>query len=112
MMHMTAGEIGAAGVSVSALADALSRQRELGGREILDHTGLTGTYDVTLKWTPETPEQVQFSGGEGADDAPATDATGTSIFTALQEQLGLRLESQKASVETLVIEHIEEPSAN
>jgi uncharacterized protein (TIGR03435 family) len=67
-------------------------------RPVLDKTGLTGKYDFTLRWAPlETP-------------ADATDAP--SIFTAMQEQLGLRLESGKGPIEILVIDHVEKPSEN
>jgi uncharacterized protein (TIGR03435 family) len=68
------------------------------GRLIVDKTGLTGKYDVELKWSSE--------------DNPGSGDSGPSIFTALQEQLGLKLESTKAPVETIVVEHIDKPSEN
>jgi len=68
----------------------------LTGRPVIDRTGLTGKYDYVLEWSLDS-------------DASATRPT---IFTALQEQLGLRLESVKAPVDTLVIDHIERPSQN
>jgi uncharacterized protein (TIGR03435 family) len=71
-----------------------------GGRLVVDQTGLKGTYDFTLKWRPE-----QLVGQENGVDAP-------SVFTAIQEQLGLRLVPSKASVEVIVIDHVERPSAN
>lgn len=67
-----------------------------GGRPVVDQTGLKGAFDFTLKWTPEQ--------SVGAD-AP-------SFFTAIREQLGLLLVPSKASVEVIVIDHIEQPSAN
>jgi uncharacterized protein (TIGR03435 family) len=67
-------------------------------RIVIDKTGLAGNYDFSLRWTP--------------DDAPQTDALGPDLFTALKEQLGLELQSQKAMVDVLVIDHIEPPSAN
>jgi uncharacterized protein (TIGR03435 family) len=84
------------------LVTALSMQPEIGGRLVVDKTGLAGKYDFTLKWTPET-----LQNGE----ATATDA-GPTLFTALQEQLGLRLEPTKAPVDIVVIDHAELPSAN
>jgi uncharacterized protein (TIGR03435 family) len=70
------------------------------GRVVLDKTALTGTYDFKLNWIP------------GDDTALTPDSDAASIFTAIQEQLGLRLEPQKAPVEILVIDHAEKPSAN
>jgi uncharacterized protein (TIGR03435 family) len=106
------GQITGTGVPVSALATILSRQL---GREVLDKTGLKGTYDLKLQWTPDEtqplnlPERGQTSAPSSA--APS-DSSGLSIFTALQEQLGLRLESKKGTVDTLVINHVEQPSPN
>jgi uncharacterized protein (TIGR03435 family) len=84
------------------LVTALSMQPEIGGRLVIDKTGLTGKYDFTLKWTPDT---TQGADATGADSGP-------SLFTALQEQLGLRLEPTKAPVDIIVIDHAEPPSAN
>jgi len=75
-------------------------------RTVVDRTGLTGTYDLVLKWVPD--EFVTPPGGDAAPPAGgSSDNQGSSIFTALREQLGLRLESQKGPVETLVIDHVE-----
>ncbi len=88
------GQLACYGASMSELADEF---QDLGiSRVVLDKTNLAGTYDFTLHWAP--------------DDIP--DATGPSIFTALQEQLGLKLESTQGPVETLVIDSIEKPSPN
>jgi uncharacterized protein (TIGR03435 family) len=70
------------------------------GRSIVDKTGLTGSYDFTLQWTPDSG-QYRFLGGAPIPDPPA-DFDSVSLFTALQEQLGLKLESAKGSVEILV----------
>ena len=69
------------------------------GRPVLDRTGFTGSFKVLLEFAPVTP---------GRD----TDGTKPSIFTALEEKLGLRLESQKGTEEVLVIDHVERPSEN
>lgn len=76
-------------------------------RPAVDRTGLASTrYDFMMKWTPDTP---QTGGGEAAPDhaSPAPD-----LFTAFQEQLGLKLESTRTQVDVLVIDRVEKPSAN
>jgi uncharacterized protein (TIGR03435 family) len=101
-----------AGVSIPVLATNLSRS-EL-RRMIIDKTGLTGTFDVHLKWSIDTTTGIAGLGGpdaSGAVTAPES-LTGPSIFTALQEQLGLKLESTKGPVEVLVIDRVEKPSSN
>ena len=70
-------------------------------------TGLDGRYDIELKGTPETPAQ-----GRGSIDPPAPDPNAVSIFTALQEQLGLRLNSTRDTVDVLVIDTLERPTPN
>jgi uncharacterized protein (TIGR03435 family) len=68
------------------------------GRVVIDKTGIAGQYDVTLKWTSE--------------DAAASGDSGPTIFTAIQEQLGLKLEPAKAPVEVLVVDHVAMPTPN
>jgi uncharacterized protein (TIGR03435 family) len=82
---------------IDDLVSQLWMQRELGGRKVLDRTGLTGRYDIDLKWA-------------SVDDPRNPD--GPSLFTAIQEELGLKLDPVKAPVDVLVIDHIERPSAN
>jgi uncharacterized protein (TIGR03435 family) len=76
-------------------------------RVVVDRTGLEGRYDLDLKWTPEP---------QGAAPSPteprATDANSTSIFTAIQEQLGLKLDSDRGMVEVLVIDSLTRPTPN
>jgi len=84
---------------VRALTGALANTL---GRPVLDKTGLPGKYDLHLEWTPEP--------ARAAADPSLPD--GPSIFTALHEQLGLRLDSQRAPVEMLIIDHVEKPSEN
>ena len=85
---------------LATLVTALSMQPEIGGRLVMDKTGLTDKYDFTLKWTPD-----MGAGPPGADAGP-------SLFTALQDELGLRLQPTKAPVDVIVIDHVELPSAN
>jgi uncharacterized protein (TIGR03435 family) len=84
----------------------LSNFPEIGNHLVVDQTGLTGNYDFVLNGVSAFPQHP----GAGAA-APEGEAT-TSIFTALQEQLGLKLEPRKAVVEVLVIESVEKPSEN
>jgi uncharacterized protein (TIGR03435 family) len=79
------------------------------GRIIVDKTGLAGKYDIALKWTPD--EMAASAGQQANASPPAADAP-PSIFTALEEQLGLKLESAKGPVDTIVVDHVEKPSEN
>ncbi len=94
-MSMSAGRISGHDMKIPNLAVSLSG---VAGRLIVDKTGLTGNYEVELNWS--------------RDDNSGSIDSGPSIFAALQEQLGLKLEPAKAPVDTVVIEHIERPSAN
>jgi uncharacterized protein (TIGR03435 family) len=105
------GQIEVTGANLGAFANVLSMQL---GRIVVDKTELKGNYEFTLKWTPDEGQGQMFKGaGEPPrDGAPPPDASGPTIFTAVQEQLGLKLESQKGPVGTLVIDHVEKPSEN
>jgi uncharacterized protein (TIGR03435 family) len=72
---------------------------------VVDRTGLTGTFDVDLKWTPESALI-----GRVGDTAPPPSAP--PVFTAIQDQLGLRFERTKGPVDVLVIDRVEPPTAN
>ncbi|HLK22879.1 MAG TPA: M56 family metallopeptidase [Bryobacteraceae bacterium] len=112
MMRMGRGDLNAEGVGLAMLTNALSNVL---GRPVLDHTGLTGNFDFKLQWTPDPG---QFGGvppgppPPGVDAPPPPDPNGPSLFTAVQEQLGLRLESQKGPVDLIVIDKVEKPSEN
>jgi len=95
------GYFTAYGISMSQLADNLTYVVD---HTVMDKTGLSGTYDIQLKFTREE-DTVGSKLDNGADPAP-------SIFTALEEQLGLKLQSTKGPVDTLVIDSIEKPSEN
>jgi len=100
------GNLKARGSTMAALASTLST---FAGRIVVDRTGLAGGYDVDLNWTPD-----QIPGPVG--DQPVqvngvtVDPNGPSLFTALQEQLGLKLESTKGPVDVLVVERAEKPA--
>lgn len=80
-------------------------------RMVVDKTGLTGKYDIALKWSRDDSQGP--AGQDAASAASAASANaGPSIITALQEQLGLRLESTKGPVDTIVVDHVEMPSEN
>jgi uncharacterized protein (TIGR03435 family) len=109
-MHATDGRLTAQDVPLSFLTELLSDRL---ARIVLDRTGLKGDYDFTLNWTPEEHTPLPFGAGPMAQNAlPQPEANGPSIFTALQEQLGLKLEPQKGPVEILVIDHVEKPTPN
>ncbi len=113
MMFMGREEFTAQGIPISNFVQHLTRQL---GRNVVDKTGLTGKYDFTLKWTPDESQGAMFKGTEGGQPGtgatPTPESSGLSIFTAVQEQLGLKLESGKGPVDILVIDHIEKPSEN
>lgn len=89
-----------AGVMQSAVLD----------RPVVDQTGLPGKYDFTLRWTPD---ESQFGGMAARVPAPSANAAAPpGLFTAIQEQLGLRLESTRAPVDVIVIDHVEKPTEN
>jgi len=104
------GELEGLSTTAELLADVLSRQQELGNRLVLDKTGLTGHYNWKLKWTPA--ENDAAVSAAGSSTASAEDPSAPSLFTALQEQLGLRLDSQKGAVDGIVIDHIDMPTPN
>jgi bla regulator protein blaR1 len=96
-------------VGIPQIASALSFYV---GRPVIDKTGLTGHYDLELKWTPDSPQAAPGPLPPGVPPPPPPDPNAPSLFTALPEQLGLRLESQRAPVEMLVIDRAERPSEN
>src|SRR5205807_1416892 len=97
--QLSAFAIRGATMPLSQLVNQLSGRAE---RPVIDATGLTGTFAVDLRWRPEqSPLDATFS-----DDLP------TSVFTAVQEQLGLKLEPSKATIDVLVIDHVERPTPN
>jgi uncharacterized protein (TIGR03435 family) len=94
----------AGSTTLTELARLLSQRVN---RVVVDKTGLTGRYDFNVEFTPDQmpPQGAQLNGAP----FPAIDPNGPSIFTALQEQLGLKLESGRGPVEMLVIDSVEPP---
>ncbi len=95
------GKMSGNGIEMDSLAYSLSNEV---GRIIVDKTGLTGKYDIDLKWQPDAM-QAGPNASAGADALP-------DLFSALQEQLGLKLEPAKGPVDVYVIDHAEKPSEN
>ncbi len=89
---------------------ASTMQRTIFDRPVVNDTGLQGKWDFQLNWTPD---ESQF-GGMGVRVPPPNNATDAPppLFTAIQEQIGLKLEARKAQVPVLVIDHVEPPSPN
>ncbi len=98
---MNDGVLTLTSLPLSALTGALAGELH---RTVIDKTGLAGDYDLKLKWTPD----------DDAHDVSDNGAVNPSpdLFTALQEQLGLKLVPAKGPVTTLVVDHAEKPSAN
>jgi uncharacterized protein (TIGR03435 family) len=99
------GHIQATDVTLAEVAELLTEGtgNEL-GHIVVDRTGIQGAFDVNLQWTPDN--------GGSANDASLPVTSGPSLFSAVQEQLGLKLESAKAPVKVLVIDRLEMPSEN
>jgi uncharacterized protein (TIGR03435 family) len=91
------------GMKMAELADTLSFL--IGTRTVVDKTGFAGTFDAHLRWTPGMGEF-------GANHSPSPDDVNESIFTVLQEQLGLTLKADKGPVEVIVVDYVERPSEN
>ena len=98
-------------MTIAAFASAM--QRTVLDKPMVDQTGLADRYDFTLKWTPDDSQFIQIrgtginvpSGGDDPDTPPG-------LYTAIQEQLGLKLEPVKALADVIVVDHAEKPSAN
>lgn len=111
LLRVGRGVIIGQAVSIGSFVHALTTELD---RPVLDKTGLKGIYDFKLEWAPESQGTIWSRAGSesGTEAPPLLESSGPSIFAAIQEQLGLKLESQKGPVEILVIDHIERPSEN
>lgn len=100
MMTMGPGMIKGENLPMTSIVGQLSSALE---STVVDKTGLTGTFDFDLKWTPDDAGPSKEGGSTEAN---------VSIFTAVQEQMGLKLQPTRGPVDTLVIDHAEQPSQN
>jgi len=104
-MRGSIGKIQVGGFPLSQFANGL---QGLAGRMVVDRTGLTGNWDFELNFAQDRPNGPLPPGVE----LPPVDPNAPNLFTALQEQLGLKLESTKAPVEVLVIDSVQQPTAD
>lgn len=110
-MKMVNGDFEASALSFGDFAKSLAALYL--HRPVNDKTGLKGLYDIKLRWTPDPAIGAPIGpGGPVTPAPPSADPPGPDIFTAIQEQLGLRLESAKGPVEFLVIDSAQRPSGN
>lgn len=111
LMMRGRGHIESVGSATSGLVRLLSAQL---GRTVVDKTGLTGDFDYKLDWTPDDtlPQMTRSGNPAPGDSAASPDTGGPSLFTALEEQLGLKLESTKGPVDVIVIDQLNPPTAN
>jgi len=113
-MHLGIGELSSQGAPLELLTAQLSQRL---GRTVIDKTGLGGHYAYTLRWTPDADEMARIRAAGGPPGLmkagePATTSSAPPLATALEEQLGLKLQSQTTRVQVLVIDHAEQPAAN
>lgn len=109
---MRDGEMDVTNGTMELLANQISRMDEADGRVVVDKTGLKGNFDWELRWSPETRSAAVHGADNNAPPPPAQDTTKPTFSTALQEQLGLKLEHDKAPVDILIIDHLERPTEN
>jgi len=103
-LTQSTGKIEGRAIPMDALVYALSKAGL--ERQIIDRTGLMGQYDISLAWTPDNISPSTQDGTENAGTSR------TSIFTALQDELGLKLEATKTDVDAVIVTHIARPSPN
>jgi uncharacterized protein (TIGR03435 family) len=111
-MHMGVGELSSQGTPVTLLTAQLSQRL---GRTVVDKTGLDGDYAFNLHWTPDAEEQARIRAAGLPTElmkAEQPAASGPPLLTAVEEQLGLKLQPQTERVQVLVIDHAEQPSQN
>jgi uncharacterized protein (TIGR03435 family) len=101
-------------VNMSMKEFATWMQSSVMDKPVVDQTGLTAKYDFTLKWTPDDSQFAQFRGAVAPQPPAAGDNPNAppSLYTAMQEQLGLKFSATKAMDDVIVIDHVEKPSPN
>lgn len=103
------GRLRAGGTTMADFATMISGTAQ---RVVIDKTGLTGYYDIALTYTPTGDQLPQGAPPPGAPAPPPIDPDGPSFFTAIQEQLGLKLDNQRGPVDVVVIDSIQQPTEN
>jgi uncharacterized protein (TIGR03435 family) len=103
------GRMRAGGTTMADFATMISGTAQ---RVVVDKTGLTGYYDIALTYTPANDQLPQGPPPPGAPAPPPIDPDGPTFFTAIQEQLGLKLDNQRGPVEVVVIDSIQQPTEN
>jgi uncharacterized protein (TIGR03435 family) len=109
MRMMGRGYVEGQGVPIELMAQMMTDQL---GRTVVDNTGLKGVYDFTLKWTPDENTGAMPNDTGGGQPIVASESGAPSFFTAITEQLGLKLEKQSSPVGVMVIDHVEQPTPN
>lgn len=104
-----AAQMTAKGATLADLANWLTGYSEMGGQTVVDQTGLTQRFDFALNWTRE---RAFATGEQNVESETPAGAGGPALFTALQEQLGLKLVHTRAPVEIIVVDSIERPTGN
>ncbi len=100
-------------INMSMKEFATWMQSSVMDKPVVDQTGLTAKYDFTLKWTPDDSQFAQFRGAVTPPPAAGDNPNAPpSLYTAMQEQLGLKFSATKAMDDVIVIDHVEKPSAN
>ncbi len=103
------GRMRAGGTTMADFATMISGTAQ---RVVVDKTGLTGYYDIALTYTPAGDQLPQGPPPPGAPAPPPIDPDGPTFFTAIQEQLGLKLDNQRGPVDVVVIDSIQQPTEN
>ena len=103
-LHIGRNQFVGEGATIDMLSTAIANQV---GRPVVDRTGLVGSFNFKLNWTPG--DTITLNGG---DSVSTLDQAGPALFTAIREQLGLELKATKGPAQVLVIDHVEHPSAN
>jgi uncharacterized protein (TIGR03435 family) len=99
------GHVEVRGETITDFAEFLGHLPEIGGRVVIDQTGLTGDYAFTLNYAPQRLAETNVEDG-------SSDPSHASLFAALTEQLGLKLKSIKAPIDVIVIDHVDLPTPN